>query len=90
MLRAVNLLSHQLAMPSQDGVRFDDGGDFIQRRFTKLLANFGQGAPLSISELDPAFNLVAQDTIFRHQILNPQAEQVCHHGIGRAVAIANP
>jgi len=39
LLRAIEFLRHQFTMPGQDGVGFDDGGDFLQGLFTELLAD---------------------------------------------------
>jgi hypothetical protein len=46
----VKLLGHELAVPGEDGVGFDDGGDFFQRSLPQLLTDLGQGLALAIAE----------------------------------------
>src|SRR5262245_31605242 len=63
LLGAIEFLRHQFPMPGQDGVRFDDGGDFLQGLFTELLANRSRRLALGIGKLHAPCNLVAQDTV---------------------------
>src|SRR5262252_9707909 len=43
LLGAIEFLSHQFAMPGEDGGGFDDSGDFLQRSLPQLLTDLGQG-----------------------------------------------
>ncbi len=56
----VPLFSHQLAMPTQDGIRSEDRGDFPQNFASQDLAFDGQAAPL----------IVVQDETFPAQLLH--------------------
>ena len=69
LLGAVKLLGDQFAVPAKNRVGFDDRGHFPQGLFTELLADLGEGLTLSITQLDASLDLVAEDTIFRGQIL---------------------
>lgn len=58
MRGAIKLLGHQCAMPRQNGVGFDDAGDFIERLFAQLLADRSQCYAFRVGELDAARALV--------------------------------
>ncbi len=65
-------------MPGQDGVGFDDGGDFLQSLFPELLADRSQRLALSVGELHAPCNLVAQDTVFFDHVFVSQQELLFH------------
>ncbi len=44
--RAIKLPSHQLAMPGQEGLGFDDGGDLSEGLLTEFLTDLGQGSAI--------------------------------------------
>src|SRR5215475_2057829 len=67
--RAVTLLSHKPAVPGENGVRFDDGGDFLQGLLAELLAHLSQGLPLAVTQPNASWDLMTQDTILCHQVL---------------------
>src|SRR5215510_6730023 len=50
---AIEFLSHQLAMPGENRLGFDNGGDFLQRLLAEFLADRGQGLALDVGKLDP-------------------------------------
>ena len=66
---AVELLRNELAVPGQNGVRFDHVSHVLQGFLPQLLANHGEGLPLAITQADSTFDLRAQETILRHQLL---------------------
>jgi len=53
-------------VPSEDGVRCDDLGDFLQSFLSQLLADLGQSLALPIAQPHTTRDLVAQDAIFGH------------------------
>ena len=65
---AVTLLGDQGAVPGEDGVRFDDRGDFLQGFLAQLLANLGQGLALAIAQAYTTFALVAKHAMFGHEV----------------------
>jgi hypothetical protein len=71
---AIKLLGYELAVPSQDRIRFDDGGHGFQGFFPQLSTNLGQGYAFAIRQPHTALELVAQDTILCHQILVTQQQ----------------
>jgi hypothetical protein len=66
---AIKFLRHKPTVPAQDGVGLDDGGHFLQGFLAQLLANFGQRLAFAICQPHTTCDLVAQDTIFGHQVL---------------------
>lgn len=59
LLGTIELLGHQLAVPSENRVGCDDAGDLPQRLLAQLLANLGQDRALAIAQAYPAFDLIA-------------------------------
>src|SRR5215831_4148775 len=53
LLGAIEFLRHQLAMPGENRIGFDDGSDFRQRLLAKFLADLGQGLALGVGMLEP-------------------------------------
>jgi hypothetical protein len=48
---AINTVRHELAVPDEDGVGFDDLRDFLQSLLPQLLADHGQCHVLTIAEV---------------------------------------
>ncbi len=69
ILRAVKLLGDQLAVPRQNGFGSNDLGDFGKRFSSQSFGRLRQAITFRIGQPDPAFDLVAQDSILRHQRL---------------------
>jgi hypothetical protein len=68
-LRTAIRLGHERAVLAEDDVRLCNRRDLFQCLPTKLLADLGQGLPLSIGQLHPScLDLVPQDAVFRRQI----------------------
>ena len=78
MLGAIEFLRDQFTMPGQDGVGFDDGGDFLQGLFTELLAERSQCLALGVGELHAPCNLIAQDTVLFDHVFVSQQELFFH------------
>ena len=74
LLGAVKLLGHELAVPAENRVGLDDRGHFLQGLLAQLLADLGQGLALAITQPHTPCDLVAQDAIFRHQVLVAQQQ----------------
>jgi hypothetical protein len=55
-------------MPGEDRLRFDQTGHLLQRLLAQLLADLGQAPSLRVVQLDTTCELLAQDTVFRHQV----------------------
>jgi hypothetical protein len=68
LLRAVKLLRHELAVPSEDRLRGDDCGDLRQGFLPQLLPKLGQSLPLAIAQLHATCDLLAQNPVFCHQV----------------------
>ena len=75
---AIELLGHQLAMPSQDSVRFGRLGDFLKCLLPQFLADLGQGDAFGIAEVETSLDLVAKDGVFCRQILITQENVLFH------------
>jgi hypothetical protein len=67
-------MCHELAMPTENGLGFDDRGDFLQGLLPQLLTDLGEGLALAIRSAHTARDLVAQDAIFGHQVLVAQQQ----------------
>jgi hypothetical protein len=61
-------------MPGENGVGFDDGGDFFQGLLAELLAELSQGLALGVGELNTPRNLLAQDTVLFDHVFVAQQE----------------
>jgi len=72
--RYQQFLSHQLAMPGENGVRFDDGSDLFQGLPSELFTDCSKGSTLGVRELNASFNLVVQDVSFGDEIVVSQAQ----------------
>ena len=69
--RAVVLLGHERAIPTQDGVRRDDTRDGRQAAPAKNLAFHRQAAPLVVGKAQPVRPVRgAQDPILLKQVVN--------------------
>jgi hypothetical protein len=75
---AIEFLSHQLAMPGENRLGFDDGSDFLQRLLAEFLADLGQGLALGVGKLDPPCNVVAQNPILFDHVCVAQQELFLH------------
>jgi hypothetical protein len=69
---AIKLLGDQFTVPAENGLGFDDIGDFLQSLLPQLLADLRQGLALAVTQPDAPCDLVAQDAILRHQVLVAQ------------------
>ncbi len=69
LLGAVKLLGDQFAVPAKNRVGLNDLGHFLQGLLPQLVANCGQRLAFAVTQPDAPFELVAEDTIFRDQIL---------------------
>ena len=58
----------QFAMPGEEGVRLHNRSHFLQRLFAKLHPELRKDLTLSIGQSDASLELVAQQTIFGHQV----------------------
>ena len=65
-------------MPGQDGVGVDDVGDFFQDFLPQLLADGGQRFAFAVTQSDAPLDLVAKDTVLRHQILVAEQQGLIH------------
>src|SRR6266581_7000019 len=72
--RAVEFLRHQPAVPGENGVRGDDGGDFLESLLAELLADFSQCLAFAVRQLHTTSDLVAQEAILCHQVLIAQQQ----------------
>jgi hypothetical protein len=61
-------------MPSQDRLRPNDLGHFLQSFSPQTFADLGQGPALRIAQAQPAFDLVSQDPVFGEEILVSEEE----------------
>jgi hypothetical protein len=71
--RAVELASHQPAVPSQDRLGFDDG-DCIDRQFAKADRLFREIATLGVGQFNTPLDLVPEDAILLQQVFDPPQE----------------
>jgi hypothetical protein len=78
LLGAIEFLSDELAVPGKNGLGCNDRRHLLQRLLAQLLANLGQAPSLRISQLDTTSELLAQDTVFRHQVFVVQQEFLMH------------
>lgn len=67
-------VSGEFALLGEDGIRFDDLGDVFQGFLAQCLTDLGQGLALSITELEPTLDLIAQDAVFGNEILIAEQE----------------
>ena len=74
LLGTVTFLRHELAVPSEDGIGFDDLRDFLQGFLSQLLADLRQGLALAITQPYTSLELIAENAIFGHQILIAQQQ----------------
>jgi hypothetical protein len=78
-------------LPAEDGVRFDDAGHLLQGFLAQFLADLGQGLPFRVTELNPPFDLVAQDAVFCDQVLDSQEESLVPPiRLCKPIAVSNP
>ncbi len=73
LLGAIKFLGHQIAMPGQNRVGFNDVGNLRQGLFTQPLADLSQCSTLGVGEWHATLNPVSQNAIFGHEILISQA-----------------
>ena len=69
-LPVIPLPGHQLPLPTKDGVRGDDGIDFLQRLATQYLPFDAQAAALVIGK-----DAFLTELFFQHLVLGAQALQ---------------
>src|SRR5438128_1103243 len=69
LLRTIEFLRHQLTMPGENRVGFDDGGDFCQGLLAELLDDLSQDRAFGVGPLNTPRNLLAQGTArFDHEV----------------------
>src|SRR5262249_21650985 len=69
LLRAIEFLGDKPTVPGKNSIRFDNGGDFLERLLAKLLADYSQRLAFAVRQLHTASELMAQEAIFCHQVL---------------------
>ena len=74
LVGAIEFVSGEFALPGEDGIRFDDLGDFFQGFLAELFADLGQGLALGVCELHASLDLIAQDAVFCREILVSEQE----------------
>jgi hypothetical protein len=74
LLRPVNLLGDELAMPGENGVGLDNRGNFLQRLLTQLPAGHGQGLTLAIVQAHTTLRPLAENLVLRHQVFIAQQQ----------------
>jgi hypothetical protein len=74
LVRAIEFVHGKFALPGENRCRFDDPGNVFQSFLTELLADFSQCLALGITELYTSLDLVAQDTVFGHQVFISKEE----------------
>ena len=62
------------AVPGENGVRGDDGSDFLESLLAELLADFSQRLAFAVRQLHTTCDLAAQDAILCHQVLIAQQQ----------------
>ncbi len=65
--------SHHISGPraygaGEDGVRFDDRGDFLEGLLAQLLADLREGLALAVTQSHTSLELSAKHTIFGHKV----------------------
>ncbi len=60
---------HQFCMPTENGIRFDDRSNGLQRLAAKLLTDSGKLPPFFIFESKLTVYFRSQDTVFDDEIL---------------------
>jgi hypothetical protein len=78
MLRAIELLSDQLPVPSQDRIGFGYTSDFPQGLPPDTLSDLGQGDALRIGQPQSGRKSGSEDPVFRRQILILQEQFLIH------------
>ena len=61
MFGTIKLLGDQLAIPAQDGLRFRDQGDLLQRLTSEPLSDRGQRRSLRIGQSESGWQMRAKD-----------------------------
>ncbi len=59
LLGAVEFFGHELTMPGENGVGFDDVGDFFEGLLAQLYPNLSQRLALGVTEPETAFDLLS-------------------------------
>ena len=77
-LRAIKLRGNQFAMPYQDDLWCDDHSHLCQRLLSQALADLSQCGALAIGQTYTARDLLAQEAIFRDELL-VALEDLCIH-----------
>src|SRR5712691_241143 len=71
---AIKLLGHELTVPTKNRVGLDDRGHLLQGLLAEFLADCGQGFAFTVTQPDAPLDLVAEDAIFRDQVLIAQQQ----------------
>jgi hypothetical protein len=71
---AIELGGDEAAVPGEDGLGLDDGGDVREGLLTELVAELGEQAPLVVGERHPAGQLAAEDLVLGGQVLVAQEQ----------------
>ncbi len=80
-LGALILLSDELVVPGEDGVRFGNSRELCQHLFAELLANPCQCFAIAVSQWHATVDLLAEEAVLSGQVLIAQPEFLVHrHG----------
>src|ERR1035441_11047833 len=85
----VELVSDQLAIPTQKTIRHGRARYFLQRLTSKAVSDLRQRGLVSFRQEQSALDLGLQDTVLRSQILVPQ-QQLLIDGAGDVGQHASP
>jgi hypothetical protein len=72
LLGPVKLLGDEFAMPGENRIGLDDCGNFLQRLFTQLPGDRGQGPTLAIGQAHTALQPLAENLVLRHEVFIAQ------------------
>ena len=75
----IKLLGDQLAIPTQDGLRFRDQGDLLQRLTSEPLPDRGQRRSLRIGQSESGWQMRAKNPVLCNQVFILQQELLVHH-----------
>ncbi len=77
--RAIEFAGHEVAVPSQDGVRPGDIGHLAENLAAQSMTDLAERGSLGVRELQPPLQLGLQDAIFGGQIFDPRQQLLVHH-----------
>ena len=71
-------MRRRFAIPAQDGVRLDYGGDVGQNLAAQAMTDIAQHASLGVRQLQPPFQLGFHDAAFGGQVFVPSQQFLVH------------